>query len=74
MWTPNAREQHSRKSLRYQSDLTDAEWAVIAPYSPPVCSRGCLCVWPMCEIINGIFCVVRAGCPNHDFRNQLLTY
>ena len=25
MWTPNTREQHSRKALRYQSDLTDAE-------------------------------------------------
>ena len=29
MWTPTTREQHSRKALRYQTDLTDAEWVVI---------------------------------------------
>ena len=28
MWTPTTREQHSRKALRYQTDLTDAEWVV----------------------------------------------
>jgi len=61
MWTPNTREQHSRKALRYQSDLTDAEWAVIAPHSIPVCSSGRPRVWFMCEIINGIFWVIRAA-------------
>jgi hypothetical protein len=29
MWTPAIRRQHSRDSLRYETDLTDAEWAVI---------------------------------------------
>ena len=29
MWTPTTREQHSRKALRYQTDLTAAEWVVI---------------------------------------------
>ncbi len=48
MRTPNTREQHSRKGLRYQSDLTDAEWTVIAPRLPPVCSGECPRVWPMC--------------------------
>ena len=33
MWTPATRAQHSREGLRYQTDLTDAEWAVIAPHS-----------------------------------------
>lgn len=63
MWAPNAREQHSRKALRYQSDLTDAEWAVIAPHLPPVHRTGRPRSWPMCEIINGTFCVMHAGCP-----------
>ena len=31
MWTPMTRQQHSRDHLRYGSDLTDAEWAIIAP-------------------------------------------
>jgi hypothetical protein len=31
MWTPATRRQYSRDGLRYETDLTDAEWAVIEP-------------------------------------------
>ena len=31
MWTPTTRRQHSRDHLRYETDLTDAEWALIEP-------------------------------------------
>jgi putative transposase len=34
MWTPTTRRQHSRDHLRYETDLTDAEWAVIEPLLP----------------------------------------
>ena len=34
MWTPTTRQQHSRPVTRYQTDLTDAEWRVIAPHLP----------------------------------------
>jgi hypothetical protein len=30
MWTPTTRQQHSRIVTRYQTDLTDAEWHLIA--------------------------------------------
>ncbi len=63
MWTPSTREQHNRKALRYQTDLTDAEWAVIEPLLPPACSTGRPRAWPMREIVNAIFYVMRAGCP-----------
>ena len=63
MWTPTTRAQHSRKYFRYQTDLTDAEWAVIAPYLPGERATGRPRSWPMREIINGIFYVMRAGCP-----------
>ena len=33
MWTPTTRQQHSRPVTRYQTDLTDAEWRVIAPHA-----------------------------------------
>ena len=33
MWTPTTRRQHSRCGLRYEIDVTDAEWAVIEPPS-----------------------------------------
>jgi hypothetical protein len=34
MWTPITRRQHSRDGLRYETDLTDAEWALIEPLLP----------------------------------------
>jgi transposase len=63
MWTPTTRQQHSRPVTRYQTDLTDAEWRVIAPHLPKPCATGRPREWPMREIINGIFYVMRAGCP-----------
>jgi transposase len=63
MWTPTTRQQHSRPVTRYQTDLTDAEWRVIAPHLPEPCATGRPREWPMREIVNGIFYVMRAGCP-----------
>src|ERR1700675_1974946 len=47
MWTPTTRQQHSRIVTRYQTDLTDAEWRVIAPHLPKPCSTGRPREWPM---------------------------
>ena len=61
MWTPTTREQHSRAVARYQTDLTDAEWRVISPLLPEPCATGRPREWPMREIVNGIFDVLRGG-------------
>ena len=71
MWTPTTRQQHSRPVTRYQTDLTDAEWQVIAPHLPKPCATGRPRAWPMREIINGIFYVMRAGCPWRLLPNDL---
>jgi transposase len=63
MWTPTTRQQHTRFVSRYQTDLTDAEWRVIEPHLPKRCAMGRPREWPMREIVNGIFYVMRAGCP-----------
>ena len=34
-WDDTARKQHSRDGLRYPSDLTDREWALLEPLLPP---------------------------------------
>ena len=34
------RQQRSRPVTRYQTDLTDAEWRVIAPHLPKPCANG----------------------------------
>jgi transposase len=71
MWTPATRQQHSRPVTRYQTDLTDAEWRVIAPHLPKPCATGRPREWPMREIINGIFYVMRAGCSWRLLPNDL---
>ena len=71
MWTPTTRQQHSRTVSRYQTDLTDAEWRVIAPHLPKPCAMGRPREWPMREILNGIFYVMRAGCPWRLLPNDL---
>ena len=35
MWTPDHRRAANRNGLRYPSDLTDDEWAIVAPMIPP---------------------------------------
>jgi putative transposase len=63
MWTPTTRAQHSREGLRFASDLTDAEWAVLEPLLPPPAATGRPPAWPMREIANAIFYILRGGCP-----------
>ena len=63
MWTPTSRKQHIRNTSRYQTDVTDQEWRVIEPHLPVASSTGRPRGWPMREIINGIFYVMRSGCP-----------
>jgi transposase len=71
MWTPTTRQQHSRPVTRYQTDLTDAEWRVVAPHLPKPCVKGRPRAWPMREIVNGIFYVMRSGCPWRLLPNDL---
>ena len=61
MWTPTTRRQHSRAGLRYDTDLTDAEWAVIGPLMPEPAPCGRPPLWTMREILNAIFYVLRGG-------------
>ena len=63
MWTRATREKYSRNASRYQSDVTDKEWRVIEPLLPGPRTRGRLRGWPLREIINAIFYVMRSGCP-----------
>jgi hypothetical protein len=35
MWTTNNRARYDRSFLRYPSDLTDDEWALVEPLIPP---------------------------------------
>jgi transposase len=63
MWTDITRAKHARKGLRYSSDLTDAEWAVLEPVLPPRSGLGRPPKWSRRTIMNGLFYVLRSGQP-----------
>jgi putative transposase len=47
---------------RYSSDLTDAEWALLAPLIPAAKTGGRPRTVAMREVLNGIFYVLKTGC------------
>ena len=61
MWTPTTRRHYSREGLRYETDLTDAEWALIEPLLPEPLGQGRPPAWSRREIMNAIFYVLRGG-------------
>jgi transposase len=62
MWTAEQRQAHERHGLRYPSDLTDAEWVLIAPLIPPAKRGGRKRAVDVREVVNGIFYVLATGC------------
>ena len=60
-WTPTTRAQHNRDDLRFASDLTDAEWAVLKPLLPPPSPVGRPPVRSLRTIVEAIFHVLRGG-------------
>ena len=62
MWTPEHRRTADRRGLRYPSDLTDAEWTVVAPMIPPAKHGGRRRSVNVREVLNGIFYILWTGC------------
>ena len=62
MWKPEHRLAADRSGLRYPSDLTDAEWAIVAPMIPPARHGGRKRSVNVREVVNGIFYVLWTGC------------
>ena len=62
MWTVENRTRYSRDHLRYPSDLSDEEWAVIEPLIPPGKSGGGRRRVNMREVVNGLMYVLSTGC------------
>lgn len=62
MWTPENRPLYNRDHLRYPSDLTDAEWALVEPLLPPAKRGGRKRTVKLREVVNGIMYVLSTGC------------
>ncbi len=62
----------------YPSDLTDAQWALIAPLLPPAQARGRPRTTDVREVVNAVIYLTRAGCAwrmlPHDFPPGITVY
>lgn len=65
MWTTENRARYDRRGLRYPSDLTDEEWAVISPLFPPTRRGGNKRTVDIRSVVTGVMCVL-----NSTFRNS----
>ena len=62
MWTMENRGRYDRSKLRYPSDLTDAEWALVEPLIPPGKSGGGKRKVVLREVVNGLMYILSTGC------------
>jgi len=62
VWTDITRVKYCRDALRYASDTTDEEWAIIAEYMPPLHRRGRPRKVSLRDIVNAIFYIAQSGC------------
>lgn len=61
-WTEITRREYARRNVRYASDLTDHEWALIAPFVPPARRGGRPRTTDMREVVNALLYMASAGC------------
>jgi len=61
-WTELTRRQHDRKGDKYASDLTGAEWALIAPLMPPSKTTGRPRTTDLRAVFDAILYIATTGC------------
>ena len=62
MWTAETRPHYDRSKLRYPSDLTDAEWSLIAPLIPPAKRGGNKRTVEERAVLQGLLYILSTGC------------
>jgi transposase len=61
-WTEITRRQYRRDELRYASDMTDAEWALIAPHLPPPRRLGRPRTTELRSVVDALLYLLATGC------------
>ena len=61
-WTEITRAHYVREGLRYASDLSDAEWEIVAPFLPTPFTVGRPREVELREVVNAILFVATTGC------------
>ena len=62
MWTKDNRARYDRSGLRYPSDLTDEEWALVAPLISPAKRGGGKRSVDLRAVVDGLMYVSSTGC------------
>ena len=62
MWTNENRSRYDRSKLRYPSDLTDDEWALVGPLIPGAKKGGNKRTVIEREVVNGLMYILSTGC------------
>jgi transposase len=62
MWTKENRGRYDRSRLRYPSDLTDEEWALVEPLIASAKRGGNKRTVNVREVVNGLMYVLSSGC------------
>lgn len=62
MWTSENRGRYDRSKLRYPSDLTDEEWALIGPLIPPAKRGGNKRTVVERHVVDGVMYILSTGC------------
>jgi transposase len=62
MWTPENRPKYDRSKLRYPSDVTDEEWAIVGPLIPPAKRGGNKRTIDERAVLNGVMYILSTGC------------
>jgi transposase len=61
-WTEATRRQYRRDGLRYASDVTDAEWALVVPFLPAARRIGRPRITCLRAVVNAILYMASTGC------------
>ena len=62
MWTVENRSRYDRSKLRYPTDLTDAEWALVEPLIPPARRGGNKRTVDLRAVMDGLMYILGTGC------------
>jgi transposase len=62
MWTAENRSRYDRSKLRYPSDLSEEEWALVKPLIPKAKRGGNKRHVEDREIVNGLMYILSTGC------------
>jgi transposase len=62
MWTLKNRGRYDRSRLRYPSDITDPEWALIGPLIPRAKPGGNKRTVDVRAVVNGLLYILSSGC------------